>query len=94
MIIRILNEGQWHLDDGDVRELNTLDDQVEQAVGADNQEELGAVLHRLLDRVRSSGTPLPDDELHDSDLILPAADSTVAEVRSMLNDSEEGLIPN
>ncbi len=94
MIIRILNEGQWKVGETDVRDLNTLDDQVEQAVAGDDQAKLTAVLQKLLDRVRSTGTRLPDDELHDSDLILPTQDSTVAEVRSMLNDSEEGLIPN
>jgi hypothetical protein len=43
--------------------------------------------------VRSEGSPLPDAELHDSDLILPAADSTVEDVQSLLSESEEGLIP-
>jgi hypothetical protein len=48
----------------------------------------------LLSRVRSSGTVVPDDELRDSDLILPDADSTVQDVRALLTDSDEGLIPN
>ena len=39
---------------------------------------------RLLDQVRSVGTPVPDDELQDSDLILPAADSTLDDVRRLL----------
>lgn len=94
MIVRILNEGQWEVEETAVRDLNTLDDQLEQAVATDDQSALSAVLQHLLDRVRSTGTRLPDDELHDSDLILPALDSTLAEVQAMLNDSEEGLIPN
>lgn len=94
MIVRILNEGQWELQDSAVRELNSLDDQVEQAVGDQDQDQLSRVLHQLLDRVRSLGSRVPDEDILDSDLILPAADSTVAEVRSLLNDSEEGLIPN
>ena len=32
MIVRILNEGQWHLTDDAVRGLNSFDDAVEQAV--------------------------------------------------------------
>jgi hypothetical protein len=47
----------------------------------------------LLDRIRTAGTPVPDEELEDSDLILPAGDSTLEEVQQLLSESEEGLIP-
>ncbi|HEY6684293.1 MAG TPA: hypothetical protein VI030_15015 [Propionibacteriaceae bacterium] len=93
MIVRILNEGQWRLTDDAVRGLNSFDDAVEQAVTANDQDQLTSALHRLLDRIRQTGTQVPDEELEDSDLILPAADSTVVEVRQLLNESEEGLIP-
>ena len=93
MIVRILNEGQWHLSDEAVRGLNTFDDAVEQAVAARDQDQLTRALHMLLDRVRTTGTRVPDEELEDSDLILPAADSTLDEVQQLLSESEEGLIP-
>jgi PspA-Associated protein len=93
MIVRILNEGQWRLSDDAVRGLNSFDDAVEQAVTAGDQEQLTSALHRLLDRIRLTGIQVPDQELEDSDLILPAADSTVEEVRQLLSESEEGLIP-
>jgi len=93
MIVRILNEGQWQVEDHLLDELNALDGSVEQAVKSGDQDQLTAALGDLLSKVRSEGSPLPDAELHDSDLILPAADSTVADVQSMLSDSEEGLIP-
>jgi len=93
MIVRILNEGQWRLTDDAVRGLNSFDDAVEQAVTAADQDQLSRALHTLLDRIRSTGTRIPDEELEDSDLILPAADSTLDEVRQLLSESEEGLIP-
>jgi hypothetical protein len=93
MIVRILNEGQWRLTDDAVRGLNSFDDAVEQAVTAADQDQLSRALHTLLDRIRSTGTRVPDEELEDSDLILPAADSTLDEVRQLLSESEEGLIP-
>lgn len=93
MIVRILNEGQWHLTDDAVRGLNSFDDAVEQAVSTGDQEQLTKALHTLLDRIRTSGTRVPDEELADSDLILPAADSTLEEVQQLLGESEEGLIP-
>ena len=93
MIVRILNEGQWRLTDEAVRGLNSFDDAVEQAVTAADQDQLTRALHALLDRIRTSGTPVLDEELADSDLILPAADSTLDEVHQLLSESEEGLIP-
>ena len=93
MIVRILNEGQWVIDDAVNTELNGLDDAVEHAVKSGDQAELAAALHLLLEKVRTTGTPVPDDELEDSDLILPASDSTLAELEQLLSESEEGLIP-
>jgi PspAA-like protein len=94
MIVRILNEGQWELSDSAVRELNSLDDAVEQAVAADDQEQLSEALAALLRKVRAAGTRVPDEDLRDSDLILPDDDATVADVQALLSESEEGLIPN
>ena len=93
MIVRILNEGQWRLSDEAVRGLNPLDDAVEQAVTTGDQAQLTRALHMLLDRVRTTGIRVPDEELEDSDLILPDADSTLDEVKQLLSESEEGLIP-
>jgi hypothetical protein len=94
MIVRILNEGQWQLSDEAVAELNSVDDAIEKAVSAEDQGQLTEALRVLHDRVRASGTAVPDDALEDSDLILPSADSTVADVQQLLSGSDEGLIPN
>lgn len=94
MIVRILNEGQFRLSDEALASLNAFDDDVEKAVNADDQAALATVLRALLDDVRAHGERVPDDELADSDLILPDAEATVADVRAWLSDSEEGLIPD
>ena len=94
MIVRILNEGQWKLSEEAVRGLSALDDAVEAAVASGSQDELGDALHSLLEQVRSTGLPIPDDELLDSDLILPATDATLEEVQELLSGSDEGLVPN
>lgn len=91
MIVRILGEGQWDLAEEHLTELNKLDDEVEQAVEAGDEEAFTGKLSALLDKVRAVGSRLPDDTLHDSDLILPPADATIDEVRHMLED--DGLIP-
>lgn len=92
MIVRILGEGQWELPESALAELNGLDDAVEQAVTANDSERLAAALHQLLEKVRT-GKELSAEDLHDSDLILPSSDATLDEVRALLDDAEEGLIP-
>jgi hypothetical protein len=91
MIVRILTEGQWELDESHLDELNTLDAEVETAVDEGDEARFEAGLAVLLDAVRTRGSRMPDDSLHDSDLILPPADATIDEVREMLAD--DGLIP-
>jgi hypothetical protein len=93
MIVRILGEGQWRISDEVVTDLNRLDDEVEDAVQTGDEAELATALHALLEEVRTQGSAVADDELCDSDLILPAADSTLEDVRDLLNASDQGLIP-
>jgi hypothetical protein len=91
MIVRILGEGQWDVSDEQVDALNELDSAVESAVEAGDRETFSQSLDALLDAVRTSGVPLADESLEDSDLILPPSDATLEEVRELLSD--EGLIP-
>jgi hypothetical protein len=91
MIVRILGEGQWDLSDEQLGELNKLDAEVEAAVEREDEDSFTRSLASLLQAVRSTGTPLPDESLQDSDLILPPSDATIEEVRELLSD--EGLIP-
>lgn len=93
MIIRILGEGQFRVDDVTVAELNATDDTIEKAVAAGDQQALTAALSDLRARVLAEGEPIADDALEDSDLILPAADASVDEVRQLLEESQEGLLP-
>ena len=91
MIVRILGEGQFSVDEAATVELNKLDTQLEAAVERDDETAFAAALHGLLDQVRAQGSALPADTLEPSDLILPPEDASMDEVREML--TEEGLIP-
>lgn len=91
MIVRILGEGQVDVPDGELDALNALDDALQQACEGGNEEAFAQALAALLTRVREVGSPLPDEEIVPSDLVLPSADASLAEVRELLGD--EGLIP-
>ncbi|WP_225831057.1 hypothetical protein [Streptomyces sp. NK08204] len=91
MIVRIMGEGQVRLDDAHFAELNELDDELLEEVESGDEDAFRRTLGTLLDAVRRLGTPLPDEALEPSELILPAPDASLEEVREMLGD--EGLIP-
>jgi hypothetical protein len=91
VIVRILGEGQLAVDDAMADELNQLDAKLEVAVNAGDEAALRPALAELLARIRAVGTPVPADSLESSDVILPYADASVADVRGLLSD--EGLIP-
>ncbi|MFI6347028.1 hypothetical protein [Streptomyces sp. NPDC050560] len=91
MIVRIMGEGQLLLADSRFSELNRLDDELLAEVERGDGPGFRRTLHALLDKVREIGEPVPDDSLEPSELILPAPDATLDEVRAMLTD--DGLIP-
>lgn len=91
MIIRILGEGQYDVADHALDRLNELDATLEAAVETGDEAAFSGALVELLEGVRTVGVAHPADSLDESDLILPPADATIAQVREMLND--DGLIP-
>jgi|tagenome__1003787_1003787.scaffolds.fasta_scaffold20716495_2 hypothetical protein len=93
MIVRILGEGQFDITDETLSELNQLDDQVQAAVEAGDHDLFAQALAALVTGVRTAGKELADDYLGPSDLVIPGPDSTLEEVRELLVDNEEGLIP-
>lgn len=93
MIVRVLGEGQFRIAEEAVTGLNAIDESIEKAVADDDQQAMTGALRQLRSQVLEAGQPVPDDELEDSDLILPGPDATLGEVRQLLQDSDEGLIP-
>ncbi|WP_328925304.1 hypothetical protein OG429_12065 [Streptomyces sp. NBC_00190] len=91
MIVRIMGEGQVELADSHFAELNKLDDDLLAEMESGDEEAFRRTLGALLEAVRRLGVPLPDDALEPSELILPAPDASLDEVREMLSD--DGLIP-
>ena len=92
MIVRIATEGQYELPDEDVDRLNELDNELVTIVEAGDEERFGEVFASLIELVRSDGTPVADDVLEESDVILPPPDLTFAEAGEQF--SGEGLIPD
>lgn len=91
LIVRIMGEGQVSLAESHLTELNKLDDELLREMENGDGPGFRHTLEALLAKVRELGTPLPDDSLEPSELILPSPDATLEEVRLLLSD--DGLIP-
>jgi len=92
VIVRLLGEGQFRVDDSLRQRLNELDEEVARAVESDDEAALWRGLQALADAVRESGEALSDDELTPSDAIIPPEDLSLEEARELL--SNEGFIPD
>ena len=91
MIIRILTEGQFNFPGRYIDELNEIDNHLVEAGEAEDREKLGQFLKQMLDFVKANGSPVPIDELVESDLILPEPDITLKEAEELFVG--EGLLP-
>lgn len=92
MIVRLMGEGQFEVDDEVAKGLNDLDGQAEQALEAGDQERLSELLQRMAEVVRTNGARLPDDDLSPSEAIIPPDDLSLDEARELFEG--EGLIPD
>ena len=92
MIVRIATESQYHLPDEDAQRLNELDNQTVEAVEAGDEERFLQLFQEMLELVRRDGNPLGDDELEESDVILPPPDTSMADAAHEFTG--EGLIPD
>jgi hypothetical protein len=91
VIVRILTEGQYNFPGSYIDELNEIDNHLVAAVEDENQEEFERLLKKLLNLVREKSTPVPVDELVESDLVLPEPDLTLREAEELFVG--DGLLP-
>ncbi len=92
MIVRIMGEGQYRVDDAIAERLNELDERAMGAIDRQDEPELDRYLDEMAELVRGEGSRLPDDDLSPSDAVVPPSDLTLAETAKLL--SEEGFIPD
>ena len=92
MIVRIMGEGQYRLDDDCVARVNELDNAAVAAVDADDEDGFHAAFEEMLDVIRNEGDHLGDEEIETSDVIVPPADTSFAEAAAEFTG--DGLIPD
>jgi hypothetical protein len=92
VIVRIAEDGQYEFPDDQAERLNELDNRLVETVEAGDEAQFVDLWGKMIELVRSSGSPVPDDELIGSDVILPPEDISFAEAAQEFTG--EGLIPD
>ena len=92
MIVRVSGEGQFRLPDADGDRLNELDNRAVAAVEQGDETGFHELWSEMLELVASDGNALADDELVESDVILPPRDITFEEAKGEFTG--DGLIPD
>jgi hypothetical protein len=92
VIARIATEGQYRMPDEAAERLNELDNQAVAAVESGDEDRFHEVFEDLLNLIRTEGRPLGDDELEESDVIVPPPDLSFTEAGAEFTG--EGLIPD
>lgn len=92
MIIRLMGEGQYTVDDGLREQLNELDDLAQAAIDQEDEPALDGKLDEMWKLVQERGERLADDDLSASDLVIPPSDLTLEETKKLF--SEDGLVPD
>jgi hypothetical protein len=89
MIVRILGDTQYEVPTDAIAELEGLDADLVKAVDGDNEAAFTGALKKLIAEVRRAGTPLATDAFAPSDLVVPFADATLEETKSLLADGSD-----
>jgi hypothetical protein len=92
VIVRILSEGQFKLPDDVQTKLNEIDNEAVAAVEAGDEPRFHELFDQMIKLVESGGEPVADDELVESQVIIPPRDLTFAEAQGEFTG--EGIIPD
>jgi hypothetical protein len=92
VIVRISGEGQFRLPDEDSDRLNELDNRAVSAVEEGDETGFRELWSQMLELVSSDGNKIDDEELVESDVILPPRDISFEEARGEFTG--DGLIPD
>jgi hypothetical protein len=90
MIVRILGEGQFRIDDRLTGELNKIDNRIVDHVQKGDKIGFRKELSKLISIIREKGEPLDPVDIISSGIIVPPSDLSFEEARQVF--SGEGLI--
>ena len=85
MIVRILGEGQFRLDDKHLEDLNKIDNRIVDHVNKGDQIAFRKDLDKLISMAKDLGEPLDTVDIVQSDLIFPPEDMSFEEAKRVFS---------
>jgi hypothetical protein len=92
MVIRISSEGQYRLASSYLDRINAIDNEIVEAIASGERDAFSKLFNELLALVRTNGERVADDELVESQVVLPPPDTTFDEAAELF--VAEGLVPD
>ena len=92
MIVRLMGEGQYFVEDTWLARLNEHDEHATEALDTNDAAALERYLGEIWELVRQQGTGLGDEDLSPSDCIVPPLDLSLEEARELMGN--DGFIPD
>jgi hypothetical protein len=92
VIVRVLGERQYEVPEDLIAKLNELDNAAVAAVEAGDESRFHDLFRQMLEMVENGGSPLADEELVESQVIVPPRDISFEEAKAEFTG--EGLIPD
>lgn len=83
MIIRIMGQGQYHVQSSLFDDLNKIDNKIVQYVQKGNEKGYKKSLAELVEVIHREGKKVSAKELVESDIIVPPVDMTLEEARQV-----------
>lgn len=83
MIVRILGEGQYDLEGEALHALKVADAHLLEVVASADEAAFRRAFDDILELVRGRGKQVPAARLVESDLVLPASDTSLHEARGL-----------
>ncbi|HEY0408913.1 MAG TPA: hypothetical protein VGE42_01465, partial [Candidatus Dormibacteraeota bacterium] len=90
IVVRIAGDDQYRLPANARSALEGMDEDLARAIDRDSAEDFARLTRRLVMFVNDMGERLPRDDVRASDLIVPAADMTLADAKRLLDAGASG----
>ena len=85
MIIRIMGQGQFNVPSSLFDELNAVDNKIVDHVAKEDEDNFRNDLFTLISMIKQNGDPVGDEEIVESDIIVPPDDLTLAEAKEVFS---------
>jgi len=92
IVVRVMGEGQFEVDEAILERLNELDNQIVEEVAKANEQRFHDLLHEMIELVKREANPLHPSTIVPSDIIIPPADLSLEEAKKIFKG--EGIIPD